>query len=118
MSIDFSEDLQVPMKFEPESLHWSHSQITIHSCLVKFDGQKTYHSYLSQIKKIDHVLVKVAIEALLAEIDIKQGTAVIIKNNCTSHKDLATIFSDMQERTDEMKLAIIRVFGIHEHGEG
>ena len=30
VDIDFSENLQVPVKFEPQSLHWSHDQITVH----------------------------------------------------------------------------------------
>ena len=84
MDIDFSENLQVPVRFEPQSLHWSHPQITVHSGLMKFNGQKTYHPYTSSEKKYDHVFVKVAIKEMLAEIDIKQRITVIIqKDNCT-----------------------------------
>ena len=84
MDIDFSENLQVPVRFEPQSFHWSHPQITVHSGLMKFNGQKTYHPYISSEKKYDHVFVKVAIKEMLAEIDIKQRITVIIqKDNCT-----------------------------------
>ena len=119
MDIDFSENLQVPVKFDPQSLHWCHPQIIVHAGIVKFNEQKTYHPYLSSDKKYDHVFVKVAIEEMLAEEDIKQGTTVIIESdNYTSQYKSRAHFSDMQELADEMELTIIRVFGMTEHGKG
>ena len=38
--IDFSENLKVPVKWEPQSMHWSHEQITVHSGITKYDGEK------------------------------------------------------------------------------
>ena len=40
LDIDFSENLTVPVKFEPQSLHWSHEQITVHSDILKVSGEK------------------------------------------------------------------------------
>ena len=31
VDIDFSENLPLPVKFKPQSLHWSHEQVTVHS---------------------------------------------------------------------------------------
>ena len=51
MNIDFSENLQVPVNFEPLSPHSSHPWITVHSGLVKFSSKR--HTILTspQIKK-------------------------------------------------------------------
>ena len=44
---DFSENLSIPVKYEPQSLHWSHSQVTVHSGILKNSGEKSYHPYQS-----------------------------------------------------------------------
>ena len=43
MDVDYSENLSIPLKFEPQSLHWSHAQVTVHSGIVKTPTEKTYH---------------------------------------------------------------------------
>ena len=40
VDVDFSENLSVPTKYEPQSLHWSHSQVTVHSGILKNIGGK------------------------------------------------------------------------------
>ena len=41
VDIDFSENLTVPVKFEPQSLNWCHQQVTVHSGILKCNGKKT-----------------------------------------------------------------------------
>ena len=52
IDIDFSENLTLGIKFDPRSLHWVKKQITIHSGIVKCDGEKTYHPYVSNTKNM------------------------------------------------------------------
>ena len=40
IDIDFFKNLSGPVKCEPKSLHWSHQQITVHSGLMKYQGEK------------------------------------------------------------------------------
>ena len=35
VDIDFSENFTVPVKFEPQSLHCCHQQVTVHSGILK-----------------------------------------------------------------------------------
>ena len=41
IDIDFAENLTVPVKYEPQSLHWAHEQVTVHSGITKVNGEKT-----------------------------------------------------------------------------
>ena len=56
--IDFAENFTVPVKYEPQLLHWSHEQVTVHSGIMKVKGEKTYHLYFSDSLKHDQVFVK------------------------------------------------------------
>ena len=47
LDVDFSENLSIPVKYEPQSLHWSHQQVTVHSGITKIRGEKSYHPYVS-----------------------------------------------------------------------
>ena len=40
LDIDFSENLQISVKYEPQSLHWHHQQLTVHSGILKIHGEK------------------------------------------------------------------------------
>ena len=67
LDIDFSENLTFPVKHQPQSLHWSYTQITIHSGILKGDGVKTYHAYVSNNLKHDKTFVKVVIDNMLKD---------------------------------------------------
>ena len=58
IDINFAENLTVQVKYEPQSLHWSHEQVTVHSEIMKVKGKKTYHPYFSDSLKHDQVFVK------------------------------------------------------------
>ena len=65
LDIDFSENLKVPIKSEPQSLHWSHKQVTDHSGIIKVDGEKIYYPTLSEDKKHDQVFVRTAVSTMV-----------------------------------------------------
>ena len=53
IDIDFSENLTISVKYEPQSLHWCHQQVTIHSGISKTNGNKIYHAHFSDDCKHD-----------------------------------------------------------------
>ena len=55
LDVDFSENLTIPVKFEPQSLHWSHEQVTIHSAILKSLTGKSYHPYV--IESMTNILL-------------------------------------------------------------
>ena len=70
IDVDFSENLSVPVQFEPQSIHWSHSQVTVHSGILKIDGEKFYHPYLSDDRKHDQKFVLLCLEEMLATVEV------------------------------------------------
>ena len=58
LDIDYSENLSIPVKFEPQSMHWHIDTITVHSGTVKLHGEKWYHPHLSNDKHHDQTFVK------------------------------------------------------------
>jgi len=119
IDIDFSENLSIPVKFEPQSLHWSHQQITVHSGLMKYLGTKSYHPYLSYDLKRDQQFVYCVLQQMLQEVDIQEGSTMVIESdNCKVQYKSTEHFDTIQALADFFKIDIIRVFGIPEHGKG
>jgi len=117
--VDFSENLAVPVKYEPQSLHWRHQQITVHSGIGKVNGEKSYHPYQSNERTHDQHSVQLAISEMLRDVEINAGEYVIIESdNCASQYKSCAHFHGMQTIADSLNLNIIRVYGIAEHGKG
>ena len=51
IDIDFSESLKLPVKFEPQRLHWCHEAMAVVSGMVKLHQEKSYHPYVSDNNK-------------------------------------------------------------------
>ena len=120
MDVDYSKNLSIPVKFEPQSLHWSHAQVTVHSGMVKTPTEKTYHPYISDEKKHDQVFAQLCIEHMMNEItvDHKKLPVVIESDNCRSQYKSALYFWGMQKIADEKEITVIRIYRIAEHGKG
>eukprot|EP00794_Sanderia_malayensis_P020851 gene20851-22896_t len=121
IDIDFCENLSVPVKQEPQSLHWCHQQVTVHSGILKVQAEKSYHPYLSDDTTQDQVFVNVAIREILKEVDeemFRDGTVLIQSNNCSSQYKSAEHFAHLQQLSNEYNSIIIRVWSIAGHGKG
>ena len=82
---DFLENLSVPVKFEPKSMYWSHQQVTIHSGILKVNGEKPYHPYFSDDRLHDSTFTDIAIKEMLTFTDVQESDAIIIESdNCTT----------------------------------
>ena len=80
IDIDFSENLSVPVKFEPQSKHWDHEQVTVYLGILKRGGNKYYHPYFSNDKKHDQSFVKCVIDEMIKDI-IEPGMTLIIESD-------------------------------------
>ena len=80
---DFFENLSVPVKYEPQSLHWAHDQVTVHSGILKVQGFKSYHTYFSDSKLHDQVFVNEMLLEMLQNVDDfdKADTILIESDN-------------------------------------
>ena len=94
---DFAENFSVPVKYEPQSMHWSHEQVSIHSGITKANGEKTYHAYFSDDKVHDQVYVDLAFQEMLKEENVEMAEAIIITtDNCSVQYKSAAHFSKLQ----------------------
>ena len=121
LDLDFSENLQVPVKYEPQSLHWAHEQLTVHSGILKCNADKSYHAYLSNDKLHDQFFVDNVTCEMLQEAEIPTGDNAFIvmeMDNCASQYKSSVHFDLVQRLADELKCCVIRIFSIPEHGKG
>lgn len=118
LDIDFSENLKIPVKFEPQSMHWHHETVTVHSGITKIHGQKSYHPYISDDKKHDQKCVKYAVEEMLDSIHMIPEICIIESDNCNSQYKSAQHFDDMQSISNRLGIPLIRIFSIAGHGKG
>ena len=119
IDIDFSENLTIGIKWEPQSCHWCKVQVTIHSGLVIINGVKVYHPYVSNDRVHDQAFVKLVLKEIFSTLDISEGVPVVIdSDNCTKQYKSAQHFDDLQSFANELMCDIIRMYGIAGHGKG
>ena len=104
----------------PQSLHWAQGQVTVHSGLIKVNGTKSYYLYFSDTKVHDHVLVKIAMDEMLSEVNnMNSFDAVVIEfDNCTAQYKSVKYFNDLQKVSNRLDKNIIHLYGIAGHGKG
>ena len=91
IDLDFSENLSVPVQYDPQSMHWHHEQASVRSGILKQQGEKSYHAYFSDSKVHDQVFVKTVLDEMIdtstelnETIVIESETIVIESDNMTS----------------------------------
>ena len=52
LDIDFSENLSLPVKHEPQFLHWHHDQVTVHTGIVKIHDENSKHKHYQRFVKL------------------------------------------------------------------
>ena len=119
LDVHFSENLSIQVKYEPQSLHWSHQKVTIHSGIRKIKGEKSYDPYVSNNLKHDQQFVQLAITEMLREVEIQGDEYIVIESDkCSSQYKSSAHFHGMQLLANNWNVNIIRVYGIAEHGNG
>ena len=79
IDIDFSENLTVPVNYKPQSLHWSHSQVTVWDSEKRW--RKKLSSFFSADRKHDQTFVKFAMEEMLNKAEIDPDKYIIIESD-------------------------------------
>ena len=118
MDIDFSENLTLEVKFQPQSLHWYKHQVTVHFGIVKCSGNKTYHPYVSNDRSHNPSFVKMAMQGMMDYSDMSDGSVIIESDNCCSQYKSSQHFHDMQDIANTSGWQIIRIYSVAGHGKG
>ena len=69
IDVDFSENHTIPVKFKPQSLHWCHQEVTIHSEIIISQSEESYHSYVPDYWKHDQIFVHICLEEMLSDLE-------------------------------------------------
>ena len=116
---DFSKNLKVPVKNEPQSLHWHHEHITVHSGILKTHGEKTYFAHISDDKTHDNVFIRIAVDGILENASIVGNDVLGMESdNCCMQYKWAAHFKDCQDLANRLRITLLRIYGISSHGKG
>ena len=95
--------------------------LTVHSGILKCNGDKSYHAYLSNDRLHYQFFVDIVTREMLQEAEIPTGGNAFIvmeTDNCASQYNSSVHFDLVQRLADELKCRVIRIFSIPEHGKG
>ena len=117
--IDFSENLTIPVKFEPHSLHWCHQQVTVHSGILKCNGEKNYITHFSDDHKHDQLFVDNVVKNIIGNGDLTSTSTILIQSdNCSSQYKSACHFSHLQKLASSQEKQVLCLWSIAGHGKG
>lgn len=125
VDIDFSENLTLEVKFEPQEQHWYKVQVSVHSGILKIkvtdESRKSYHPYISDSTLHDQPFVKLVLQHMLAQAAefMDEDTIILIESdNCSYQYKSTEHFDDCQEISNIYQRPVVRVYGIAGHGKG
>ena len=119
IDIDFSENLTIGIKYEPQSLHWNKLQVTIHSGLVIFNGVKVYHPYVSNCRVHDQVFIHQVLQEMFSTLEVPERIPIVIESdNCSGQYKSCQHFFHLQSLANQLNCDIVRMYGIAGHGKG
>ena len=82
--VNFSKNLTLPVKYQAQSLHWCYTKVAVHSGIIKVDGEKIYHVYLSENAERDQTFVKIVLHDMLNNVNLTNKKIIIESGNCSS----------------------------------
>ena len=89
-------------------MHWSKRQVTVHSGIVKVNGIKEYHPYLTEDNQHDQALVGVNLERLVDVAAMRSPSAILVESDNGNDYKSAQHFFDVQRICDKVRVPIIR----------
>ena len=116
MDVDFSENLALGIKWEPQFLHWVKRQMTVHSGIVKCRGRPTIPTLV--MIALNQSFMKVSIEVMMQNNELHDGPVIIESDNCSSQYKSSQHFLDIQDITNTLGRQIIRLYRVAGHGKG
>ena len=118
VDIGFSENVLVPVKFEPQSLHRCHQQVTVHSGILKCNGEKNYIANFSDDRKHDQLFADNVVKNKIRNADLTSTSTVLIQSdNCSSQYKSAHHFSHLQKLANSQQKEVLHLWSIAGHGK-
>ena len=120
LTVDFSENLSLPIWKKPQTMYWVRKQISLH-CGVGMiqegeDVQKIYFGHVSEDREHDQPCTALSIDDALTVLPVSD-TLFFRSDNASNFKS-SQAFYDVQELANKWNINIVRVFGAAGHGKG
>ena len=103
MNVDYLENLSIPVKFIPQSLHWSHAQVTTHSGILKTPAEKhTTFTFLMK-RNITRFSLSYVLKSITKQVavDHKDLPVIMESDNCRPEYKSTLHFWGMEKVADE-----------------
>ena len=110
IELDFSQNLAMKPKFQPQDAHFSGKQFTFHCAIVEPEGPK-YVCHLSDDTTHDSYFVHHVLTDIITTRNINNQTHIIKRDNAPTQYKNKYAFKSMQNLSDTYNLKIIRIFG-------
>ena len=101
LDIDFSENLSVICKEQPQQLHWNLHQITVHSGILFQNGDKSYHPYLYEDNRHGQKFVNIVINGMIGCRSPLPDFLIVESDNCCSQYKSSEHYYDLQQIADK-----------------
>ena len=109
--LDFAAEMSIPVRYEPQSLHWSHEQVTIRSGIDKLStGHKSYHPYVSDDRNPDQHFAQSCIKRMMEAPEVRaldMSNVIIDSDNCSRQYKSSPHFHGMQEIANRYNIPVI-----------
>lgn len=116
--MDFSENISVTPKFEPQSAHFSKRQFTLH-CTVKHDeNNNTYIYHLSNDLKHDDTFTMNVVRDILDRFPSNADVLRFKSDNCSTQYKSKYLFFKWRKLATEISKKILLYYGVSGHGKG
>ena len=110
--------MKIPVKWESQSLHWHHEQVTFHSGIVKVDGDKYYCIHILEDRNHDKVFVDEVVLQMIEDSPSRTKTVLINSDNCLNQYKFIQHFLRLQDLATNKDITIVRIWSTAGHGKG
>ena len=88
-------------------MNWSKTQVTIHTEILKMNGQKEYHPYLTEELYHDQQLVGVALEILLHRAAESNPQTILVESDNGCDCKSSEHFKECQKSCNAIGISIL-----------
>ena len=118
--MDYSENLQCTPKYEPQSHHFSGSQVVLHCTVVNTDENNHYVYHFTDGKVKDHHSTLYIIKDLISSY-VNTANCKVIRlraDNCTVQYKCKNVFGAYLKLAGDLGVKVMVYYGVSGHGKG
>ena len=117
--LDYSENLQCTPKYEPQSHHFSGTQVILHCTVVHAGDDNSYvYHFADQFKKNHNATLLIIKDLVQTYHKSSSDTIRIRMDNCAVQYKCKSVFAGYRKLAMETKKPVMIYYGVPGHGKG